>query len=85
MEQDQNSPSGKIKEAEGKQATTPEITLSPSNADIARKEIIDPLSSSEEETLERPAKRAGRKSRREAREEEAERQKTQGSQATIEM
>ena len=83
MEQDQTSPSGKSKEAEGKKAATPEITPSPSYADIARKKIIDPLSSSEEETMESPAKRAGRKSRREVREEEAERQKNQGSQATI--
>ena len=75
IEQDQTSPSGKIKEVEGKQAATPEITPSPSYADIARKKIIDPLSSLEEEILERPAKREGRNSRREAREEEAERQK----------
>eukprot|EP00253_Pinus_taeda_P023537 PITA_23537 len=41
--------------------------------------------SSEDETYERPSKKAGRKSRKEKREEEAERLKTQGSQPTIEM
>ena len=62
-----------------------EVAPSPSYADIARKKESESPSSSEDEILERPAKRAGRKSRREAREEEAERQKTQGSQPTIEM
>jgi len=47
--------------------------------------VCDSPISSEDEIIERPAKRAGRKSRREVREEEAERQKTQGSQPTIEM
>ena len=41
--------------------------------------------SSEDETFERPSKRAGMKSREELREEEAERLKVQGSQSTIEM
>jgi hypothetical protein len=64
---------------------TLEVVPSPTYADVARKKVTDPSSSSEDEILERPAKRAGRKSRKEAREEEAERQKTQGSQPTIEM
>jgi hypothetical protein len=62
-----------------------DATPSASYVDISRKKMIEPVSSSEDEILERPAKRAGRKSRKEAREEEAERQKTQGSQPTIEM
>jgi hypothetical protein len=70
---------------QGKTAGSLEAAPSPSYADIARKKIMEPVSSSEDEILERPAKRAGRKSRKEAREEEAERQKTQGSQPTIEM
>jgi hypothetical protein len=43
------------------------------------------MGSSDDETFERPSKRAGRRSNKETREEESERQKTLGSQATIEM
>jgi hypothetical protein len=78
-------PNGKGTEEQGKTARTLEVVPSPSYADIARKKAVESPSSSEDEILERPAKRAGRKSRREATEEEAERQKTQGSQPTIEM
>jgi hypothetical protein len=78
-------PNGKDIGVPGQTAGTLEVAPSPSYVDIARKKVIDPSSSSEDEILERPAKRAGRKSRKEAREEEAERQKTQGSQPTIEM
>ena len=46
---------------------------------------MESLGSSEDETYERPSKRARRKSHKEAREEEAERLKIQGSQSTIEM
>jgi hypothetical protein len=84
-EQSKPSPNGKGTEEQGKTAGTLEVAPSPSYADIARKKVLESPSSSEDEILERPAKRAGRKSRREAREEEAERQKTQGSQPTIEM
>jgi hypothetical protein len=52
---------------------------------MTRKKTPEISGSSEDETTERPLKRVGRKSHREAREEEAERQKMQGSQATIEM
>lgn len=61
---------------------------SPSNptyAEIIKKKAVESSESSEEEFFEQPLKRAGRKSRKEKREEEAERLKTQGSQATIEM
>jgi hypothetical protein len=78
-------PNGKDTGAPGQAEGTLEVVPSPTYADVARKKVIDPSSSSEDEILERPAKRAGRKSRKEAREEEAERQKTQGSQPTIEM
>jgi hypothetical protein len=57
----------------------------PSYAEIARKKPVESSGSSEDETYERPSKKAGRKSRKEKREEEAERLKTQGSQSTIEM
>eukprot|EP00253_Pinus_taeda_P005679 PITA_05679 len=65
----------------------PCITSSPSYADIIKqkKKNVENEGTSDEETLERTSKRAGRKSNREAREEESERQKTLGSQATIEM
>lgn len=43
------------------------------------------MGSSDDETFERPSKRVGRRSNKESREEESERQKTLGSQATIEM
>jgi hypothetical protein len=78
-------PNGKDTGAPGQADGTLEVVPSPTYADIARKKVIDPSSSSEDEILEKPAKRAGRKSRKEAREEEAERQKTQGSKPTIEM
>ena len=57
----------------------------PSYAEATRKKAIEISGSSEDETYERPSKRAGRKSHKEMREEEVERLKTQGSQATIEM
>jgi hypothetical protein len=69
-------PNGKNTGAHGQAEGTLEVVPSPTYADISRKKVIDPSSSSEDEILERPAKRAGRKSRKEAREEEAERQKT---------
>jgi hypothetical protein len=78
-------PNGKDTGAPGQAEGTLEVVPSPTYADIARKKVIDPSSSLEDEILERPAKRAGRKSRKEAREEEVERQKTQGSQPTIEI
>ena len=84
-EQPSSPPNGKVTGEQGKTAGTLEVVPSPSYVDIARKKVLEPSSSSEDEILERPAKRAGRKSRKEAREEEAERQKTQGSQPTIEM
>jgi hypothetical protein len=57
----------------------------PSYAEIAKKIPEESSGSSEDETFERPSKKAGRKSRKEKREEEAERHKTQGSHSTIEM
>jgi hypothetical protein len=78
-------PNGKDTGELGQTTGTLEVAPSPSYADIARKKVLDPSSSSEDEILESPAKRAGRKSCKEAREEEAERKKTQGSQPTIEM
>lgn len=50
-----------------------------------KKKTIENLGSSEDETFERPLKRTGRKTLKETREEEAERLKSLGSQATIEM
>lgn len=74
---------------EGEEATQVEPTQgSPSNpsyADVTRKNSKESSGSSEDETFERPSKRAGRKSHKELREEEVERLKVQGSQATIEM
>jgi hypothetical protein len=84
-EQPNSPPNGKDTGEQGKMARTLEVVPSPSYADIARKKVLEPSSSLEDEILERLAKRAGRKSRKEAREEESERQKTQGSQPTIEM
>jgi len=52
---------------------------------IAKKKPIESSSSSEDEIYEHQTKKAGRKSHKEKSEEEAERLKTQGSQATIEM
>jgi hypothetical protein len=49
---------------QGKMVGSLEAAPSPSYADIARKKIMEPVSSSEDEILERPAKRAGRKSRK---------------------
>jgi hypothetical protein len=72
----------------GKELQTGDNQDSPSNpsyAEIAKKKPEESSGSSEDETFERPSKRAGRKSRKEKREEEAERFKTQGSQPTIEM
>lgn len=58
----------------------------PSYADITKKKKLpEPSDSSEEETYERPLKKAGRKTHKAVREEEAERLKMQGSQSTIEM
>ena len=57
----------------------------PSYAEITKKNLADNSYSSEDETFERPSKRAGRKSYKEVREEEAERLKMQGSQPKIEM
>ena len=74
---------------EGEEATQVEPTQrspsSPSYADVTKKKPEESSGSSEDETFERPSKRASRKSRKELREEEAERLKVQGSQATIEM
>ena len=47
--------------------------------------MVESFGSSYEDTFEQSSKNIGRKSRKEIREEEAERLKTQGSQATIEM
>ena len=74
---------------DGGEATQFESTQgSPSNpsyAEVTRNKEVVSSESSEDETFERPYKRAGRKSRKEKREEDAERLITQGSQATIEM
>ena len=47
--------------------------------------MVESSGSSDEDTFEQSSKKIGRKTRKEIREEEAERLKTQGSQATIEM
>ena len=62
-------------------------TSSPSYADIIKqkKKILENTCSSDEETFERPSKKVGRRTNKETREEESERQKTLGSQTTIEM
>ena len=52
---------------------------------MTRKKTLKSFDSSEDNTFERPSKKAGRKSLKEAREEEEERQKMQGSQTTLEM
>ena len=52
---------------------------------MIRKKPPELFGSSEDETFERPSKKAGRKSLKEAREEETERQKMQGIQTTLEM
>jgi len=58
----------------------------PSYVDITKKKKVpEPSDSSEEETYERPSKKAGRKTHKAVREEEAEHLKMQGSQSTIEM
>ena len=54
----------------------------PSYVDIAHKKQLDSPSSSDDDPV---SKKGGNKSKKEIREEEAERQKTQGSQPTIEM
>jgi len=66
---------------------TPSNTSSPSYADIIKqkKKNTENTGSSDDETFERPTKKVGRRSNKETREEESERQKTLGSQATIEM
>jgi len=65
--------------------TAQQSPSSPSYADVIRKKLEESSGSLEDETFERPTKKAGRKSRKELREEEAQRLKVQGSQATIEM
>ena len=57
--------------------------VSPSYADIARRKHGVSSGSSEDASFEQSKK--GRKSQKEIQEEEAERLKTQGSQATVEM
>jgi hypothetical protein len=76
-----NKEGGAAIQVEASQGSPP----NPSYAEITRKKQVDSSGSSEDETFERPSKRAGRKSRKELREEEAERLKVQGSQSTIEM
>jgi hypothetical protein len=84
-EQTETSPpakvGGKELQIEDNQGNPP----NPSYAEIAKKNPEESSGSSEDETFERPSKKAGRKSRKEKREEEAERFKIQGSQSTIEM
>jgi len=75
----------KDKEAEIQVVASQGSPLNPSYAEITRPKQTESAGSSEDETLERPTKRAGRKSRKELREEEAERLKVQGNQSTIEM
>jgi hypothetical protein len=60
---------------------------SPSYAEITKrkKNPIENIGSSDDETHEKVTKRAGRRTNKETREEESEKQKTLGSQATIEM
>ena len=58
---------------------------SPSYAEIIKKKPVYSSCSSEEDSIAKISKKAGRKSRKEAREEEVERLKMQGSQSTIEM
>ena len=60
---------------------------SPSYVDIIKqkKKNQENTGSSDEETFERPSKKVGRRTNKETREEESERQKTLGSQTTIEM
>lgn len=60
-------------------------SLPSSYVDMIINKPLELTGSLEEDTFERPSKRAGRKSLKEAREEEAERQKMQGSQSTLEM
>ena len=62
-----------------------DATSPPSYADIARKKNGASSSSSDDDSFEQFFKKIGRKSKKEIREEEAERLKTQGSQATIEI
>jgi hypothetical protein len=76
-----NEEGGNANQSEANQGSP----TNPSYAEIARKKPVESSESSEDETFERPLKKAGRKSRKEKREEEAERYKTQGSQSTIEM
>jgi hypothetical protein len=78
-------PLNKDKGAENQVVAPQGSPLNPSYAEITRPKQPESAGSSEDETLERPTKRAGRKSRKELREEEAERLKVQGNQSTIEM
>jgi carbamate kinase len=57
------------------------IFSSPSYIEIIKKKPLENFGSSEDESFERPTKRAGRKYHK----EEAERQKMKASQSTIEM
>lgn len=61
------------------------VSSSPFYADMTRKKLLQNSGSLEDETIESPSKRVGRKSHREAREEEDERQNMQGSQPAIEI
>jgi hypothetical protein len=60
---------------------------SPSYAEIIKKKKnpIENIGSSDDESHEKSSKRVGRRTNKETREEESEKQKTLGSQATIEM
>ena len=59
------------------------IYSSLSYVEVVRKKPSESSGSSEDESFERPSKKAGRKYHREAREEEVERKKMQGSQTTL--
>jgi hypothetical protein len=62
-----------------------EGSSSSSYADMIRRKPSEMSGSSEDDTCERPSKKAGRKSLKEVREEEAERQKMWGIQPTLKM
>jgi len=61
------------------------LILSPTYADMTKKRPPDLAQSSEELPFEKSTKKQGRKSNKEIREDEAEKQKMQGSQATLDM
>jgi hypothetical protein len=84
-EQAETSPSFKVGGKEIQIGNKQGSPSNPSYAEITKKKPEESSGSSEDESFERPSKKAGRKSRKEKREEEAERFKTQGSQPTIEM